>query len=96
MATLFKDMSHIHGQSEALASEQLSFLDGTFLGDVDLLGETGETRRKIRRIIEKRVCQDMHRKGKHSFDNWSRFNGKRRVSNQMRNIFGDVPMRLAS
>jgi len=41
-------------------------MDGTAVGDVDILIESGEVRRKVRRIIEKRVCQDIHSRWKKS------------------------------
>jgi len=91
MRPLFKNQKHIHNQSTSLAGEQLAFLGGKALGDIDIFTESGETQRKVRRIIEKRVCQDMHRKGRVNRDNFSRINGRRRVSNQLRNIFGDMP-----
>jgi len=93
---LFRDRRHIHEQSASLACEMLSFLDGKALGDVDIFIESGETRRKVRRIIEKRVCQDMHRKGRKEDSNYSRYHGKRRVSNQFKNIYGAVPAGFAA
>lgn len=81
----------IRRQSRALANEQLDFLDGTALGDVDIFIESGETRRKVRRIIEKRVCQGLHRKGRPTTSNYSRYTGKHRVTNHLKNIYGKVP-----
>ena len=95
--TLFKNQKHIQKQSTALAEEQLAFLDGVALGDIDIFSQSGETCRKVRRIVEKRVCQEMHRKHSRKYeDNWTRFNGKRRVTNQLKNIYGGFPGRLAA
>ena len=91
MKPLYRNQKHIRTQSESLAAETLDFLDGKALGEVDIFVESGETRRKVRRIIEKRVCQEMHRKGRTVTDNYSRYHGKRRVSNQFKNIYGGIP-----
>lgn len=96
MTTLYRNQKHIHNQSLSLAGEQLDFLNGVALGDVDIFVESGETRRKVRRIIEKRVCQEMHRKGKSSASNWGRYQGKRRVANQFKNIFGGYPSSMVA
>lgn len=88
----FCETKHIRRQTNALASERLDFLDGTNLGDLDIAVETGETRHKIRRIIEKRICQDLYRRNKAASqnDNYGRYNEKHRVSNSFRNIYGDI------
>jgi len=96
MKPLFRNQKHIKNQCNSIAGEQLAFLDGMALGDIDLFAQSGETRRKVRRIVEKRVCQEMHRKGKAVVDNWSRLHGKRRTSNQMKNIFGSMPSTIAA
>jgi len=93
---MFRDCKHIHNQSMSLAGERLSFLDDIELGDVDIFIESGDTRRKVRRIIEKRVAQRMHRKGKCYFDNYTRYNSKRRVANHFKNIFGESPTHFAA
>lgn len=86
------DKKHIRRETNALAGEKLSFLDGISLGDLDFCIESGETRRKVRRIIEKRVCQSLYRRSKAaSWDsNYGRYNEKHRVSNSFRNIYGNV------
>ena len=88
---LYKNMKGIKNLSRSMAEERLAFLDGTALGDVDIFIESGETRRKVRRIVEKRVCQDLNARWRHSGSNDRRYVERRRVSNQMRNIYGKVP-----
>ena len=88
---LFKDRKSIRTLSSKIAEERLAFLDGTPLGDVDIFIESGATRRKVRRIIEKRVCQDFHVSGRNHITNSVRARQRHRVTNQMKNIFGDVP-----
>ena len=56
--TLYCNRKSIKRQTMAIASERLDILDGANLEDIDILGISGENRRKVRRIIEKRVCQD--------------------------------------
>lgn len=89
----FSEKSYIKNQVDALASERLSFLDGERLGDLDLLAEDPAVCRKVRRIMEKRVCQRFWRNaslGKRS-GNRARFETRHRLSNHYRNIFGTVP-----
>lgn len=93
---LFRNRKHIRNQSSSLACEQLSFLGGKPLGEIDIFTETGETQRKVRRIIEKRVCQDLHRRGRTGKGNFTRYSSRRRVSNQFRNIFGGIPASMAA
>lgn len=89
---LLKDRKYIHNQSKAIAAEELNFLDGKQLGEVDIFIESGDVRRKVRRIIEKRVCQEMHKCGKIGNGNKFRYKSKRIVSNQFKNIYGGVPV----
>lgn len=86
----FSKQKHILRQTNALASEKLCFLDGANLGDVDLYCEKGDTRRKVRRIIEKRVCQSLYRRNKAASynDNFGRYNEKHRVANSLKNLYG--------
>lgn len=88
---LFKDRRNILTLSTKIAEERLAFLDGTPLGDVDIFIESGVTRRKVRRLIEKRVCQDFHVSGINHSTNSVRAKERHRVTNQMKNIFGGVP-----
>lgn len=90
--TLYRDRKSIKRQTMAIANERLYILDGANLEDVDILGISGEARRKVRRIIEKRVCQDLYRKQRAwTADNYGRYNEKRRLSNTLKNIYGQFP-----
>ena len=88
----YKDKKYIRRQSRSLSEERLSFRDGERLGDVSIGIESGKTLRKVRRIIEKRVCQDywnQRESGRNTARN--RYAMKHRVSNHLRNIYGFVP-----
>ena len=88
----YKDTKYIRRQSRSLSEERLAFRNGERLGDVSIGIESGRTLRKVRRIIEKRVCQDYWnhgRSGRKTAGN--RYSMKRRVSNYLRNIYGFVP-----
>ena len=89
----FCEQKHIRRQTRALSDERLDFLDGASLGDVDIFIETGDTRRKVRRIVEKRICQDLYRRNKAASynDNYGRYNEKHRVANSLKNIYGGFP-----
>ena len=88
----FSETKHIRRQTHSISCEKLSFRDGAFLGDIDLSSESGNTRRKVRRIIEKRVCQDLYRSSRaaNCADNYGRYNEKRRVANSLKNIYGEI------
>ena len=88
----YKDMRDIRRQSRSLSEERLAFRDGERLGDISIGIEGGQTLRKVRRIIEKRVCQDywnQRESGRSTARN--RYAMKHRVSNHLRNIYGFVP-----
>ena len=51
------ESKHIKNQTRKISSERLNFKDGVALGDVDIFIDGGKTRKKVRRIVEKRVCQ---------------------------------------
>ena len=53
----FSERKFIKRQSDAIAGERLSFLDGARLGDLSMGIEDNATRRKVRRIMEKMVAQ---------------------------------------
>ena len=85
--TLYCNRKSIKRQTMAIASERLDILDGANLEDIDILGISGENRRKVRRIIEKRVCQDLYRKQRAwTADNYGRYNEKRRLSPTLRSL----------
>lgn len=83
----------IRRQTAAFGNEKLSFKDGMNLGDLDIYNESGETRRKVRRIIEKRICQDLYRRSKAASkdNNYGRYNEKHRLSNSLKNLYGAYP-----
>lgn len=88
----YKDTRDIRRQSRSLSEERLAFRDGERLGDVSIGIEGGKTLRKVRRIIEKRVCQDYWNQRSSGRDTaGNRYCMKRRVSNHLRNIYGFVP-----
>lgn len=91
------DMKHcekkyIKNQTRRISDVKLNFKGGVALGDVDIFIDGGKTRSKVRRIIEKRVCQDYYRKFNRKYpDNMNRYSTRRHVSNHLKNIYGDVP-----
>ena len=88
----YKDKKYIRRQSRYLSEEMLAFRDGERLGDVSIGIESGKTLRKVRRIIEKRVCQDYWNQRESGGDTArNRYAMKHRVSNHLRNIYGFVP-----
>ena len=51
-----------------------------------------QTRKKVRRIVEKRVCQGYWKQaGSKYSDNHSRYRTRHHVSNHLKNIYGEVP-----
>lgn len=89
----FSETKFILNQTRKLADERLAFLDGKRLGDVSIRIEDNACCRKIRRIVEKREAQSLKKNGHRSklAGNGSRFQTKRNVSNQFKNLFGLVP-----
>ena len=88
----YKDKKYIRRQSRYLSEERLAFRDGERLRDVSIGIESGKTLRKVRRIIEKRVCQDYWNQRESGGDTArNRYAMKHRVSNHLRNIYGFVP-----
>ena len=71
--------------SDALGAEQLRFKGNVTVSEIDLCKEDGVTVRKLRRIVEKRVCQDFwstHRGELHS-DAWGKSRMKREAARQL-------------
>ena len=87
------EKSFIKNQSYAIAEERLAFLNGERLGDLSIGIEDNATCRKIRRIMEKRVCQSFWNNSKASNrkGNGARYETRHQVSNHFKNIFGVVP-----
>ena len=88
----YKDTKYIRRQSRYLSEERLAFKNGERLGDVSISIESGKTLRMVRRIVEKRVCQDYWNNGRSGRNTArNRYAMKHRVSNHLRNIYGFVP-----
>ncbi len=89
----FCELKYIRNRTRKLAGEQLAFLDGKRLGDVSIGIEDNACRRKIRRIVEKREAQCLRKNAKRRKleGNAARYNTRRNVSNQFKNLFGQVP-----
>lgn len=86
--TLIRNRKDIRRQSDTLSREALRFSDGQTLGEIAFASTDGDTSRKIRRIIEKRVCQEFWKsRDRDSDDNFARFNTKHFVSNHMKNLY---------
>ena len=83
----------IHNQTRKLAEERLVYMGGKRLGDVSIGIEDNASCRKIRRIIEKRTAQQLkkNKKAEKLTGNATRYNTRRNVSNQFKNLFGQVP-----
>ena len=71
-----------------LYSEKLKCMDGKYLRDIDITMEDGAISRKVRRIVEKRMCQAYHRQHKNSGQNGGRDRHymKRATSFQLHNL----------
>ena len=88
----YKDTKYMRRQSRSLSEERLAFRNGERLGDVSISIESGKTLRIVRRIVEKRVCQDYWNNGRSGRNTArNRYAMKHRVSNHLRNIYGFVP-----
>ena len=79
-----------HSVSRSISEERLDFKGGIQLGDLSIAMESGSTKRKVRRILEKRVNQDYwnHVRNSQIRDNRHRASSKRYVSRVTRKIFG--------
>ena len=74
--------------TKKLYAEKLRFKKGQSLKDIDISIEDGATSRKVRRIVEKRMCQAYHRQHKQSWrnDGQDRHYMKRATSFQLHNL----------
>lgn len=74
----------------SIAEEKLTFKDGTELGALLIAIEDGATKRKVRRIVEKRVCKEYWKARENSVvsDNKHRSAMKKYVASVMKKIFG--------
>lgn len=80
-----------HSLCRSIAEEELSFKDGAPLGSLSISIEDGETKRKVRRIVEKRVCKEYWKTRKNAAitDNKHRAATKKYVSSVTKKIFGE-------
>ncbi|MCQ2146902.1 MAG: hypothetical protein MJZ16_05225 [Bacteroidales bacterium] len=85
----FCETKYIKNKTREISDERLSFMDGERLGDVSIRIEDGATKRKIRRIVEKRVSQNYYKAHPHAKCN-ARFATKRHLANTLKNIYGEV------
>lgn len=74
--------------TKKLYTEKLRFKEGQYLKDIDILMEDKATSRKVRRIVEKRMCQAYHRQHKifPRYDGHDRHFMKRATSFQLHNL----------
>lgn len=74
--------------TKKLYGEKLRFKGGQYLKDIDISMEDGATSRKVRRIVEKRMCQAYHRQHKQLTrnDGQDRHYMKRATSFQLHNL----------
>ena len=86
-----EERKHVWKQSRTLSGEKLSFLDGRRLGDVDIRIESNATVRKVRRIMEKRICQNYWRTHSGGRGNGDRQLMRQRMTGSMKKIYGLVP-----
>ena len=91
LTPFLSEKKYIKKQSAALAEERLAFLDGERLGDLSIRIECNATCRKVRRIMEKRVCQEYWRTHDGTGGNGDRHRMRRHLTNHMKNIYGCVP-----
>lgn len=78
--------------TKSIFNERLKFKSDAWLRSIDITTEEPKTARKVRRIIEKRMCQTYHRQHKsvfHECGNRSRHNMKRAVSYEL-HIIGQI------
>ena len=78
-------------RSESLSQVSLNFMDGRSIKELSYQEEDGETRRKVRRIIEKRVCQKLHNQVDNLVGNDLRYRERRQSAKQVKRICGRIP-----
>lgn len=79
-----------HSVSRSISEERPDFKGGIQLGDLSIAIENGSTKRKVRRILEKRVNQDYwsHVRNSQVRDNRHRASSKKHISSVTIKIFG--------
>ncbi|MBQ8607461.1 MAG: hypothetical protein IJ417_04630 [Bacteroidaceae bacterium] len=100
-AEKFQTTDRNYGQTERYAhvtkelySERLKFKEGRFLRNMDVNLVEKRDSKKIRRIVEKRMCQAYYRTHKRSNDNTNRHHTMRAISFQLYNLGQIVPKEL--
>lgn len=88
---IYSETRYIKSKTHALRNEKLSFKGGQKLGDLSIGIEDNATLRMVRRIVEKRVCQDYYKNHPHVNGN-ARYATRRHKSNAIRNLYGWVPV----
>ncbi len=78
-------------RSASLGQVSLNFMDGCSIKELSYNEEAGETRRKVRRIIEKRVCQQLHDRMPNLKGNDMRYRERRQSAKQVKSICGRIP-----
>lgn len=71
--------------TDSLSAEELRFKGNMPMKDINLSVVDGSTVRKLRRIVEKRVCQDFwsSHKGEFHADGWGKSRMRMEVSRQL-------------
>lgn len=69
----------------------LNFMDGCSIKELSYKEEAGDTRRKVRRIIEKRVCQKLHNQMDIFDGNHMRYKERRQSAKYVKRICGSIP-----
>ena len=88
----YSQLKTIKNLSRDLSEERIKFMDNVPLSDISIRIEDGKTVRKIRRIMEKRVCQNYWKsRSGSSRSNFSRSSTKHWLTNQFKNIYDYVP-----
>lgn len=76
---------------ESLSQVSLIFMNGSAIKELTYQEEDGETRRKVRRIIEKRVCQKLHKQMDNLGSNDIRYRERRQSAKYVKRICGSIP-----
>lgn len=89
----FSETKYILNRTRKLSQERIDFLGGKRLGEVSIGIEDNACCRKIRRFVEKRTAQELRKNGEQGKlkGNGTRYQMRRNVSNQFKNLFGLVP-----
>lgn len=78
-------------RSASLYQVSLNFMNGRSIKELSYKEEEGDTRRKVRRIIEKRVCQKLHNQMDNLDGNDMRYRERRQSAKYVKRICGRNP-----